>query len=342
MLKSMSNCLGCGIELQNLDINQAGYVKSLDQPFCQSCFRLMHYGDAKTHYHPSELPTFNKDALIFVVTSVLYLDTILTSSIKRLNDDYKVVFIINQIDLLPKSTNLNILVQNIRRQFKEHRVSFEDIILMNAHNPYDIEQLKSYILEHNILDIYFIGLQNSGKTTIFKALTQNKDALAMNKAALTLKPLKGTFENRNIYDTPGLYQSGFLHEFLDYSQYKDLLPSKEMKPKNGRLKENEALIIHGLVSVSVVKGEILSVLYGSEHLKYHITQDNKVKTQLTNPKLFNPIFSEFETVYYTLKEDKKYQITLADFGILIVKGVSTLKIEFVKGLHITLTEGFFR
>ena len=40
-----------------------------------------------------------------------------------------------------------------------------------------------------------------------------------------------------IYDMPGLYQEGYLHQLLPYGIYKDLIPDKEIKPRIYQLKE---------------------------------------------------------------------------------------------------------
>jgi len=342
MQKNSKTCLGCGAVLQNIDIEKEGYVKSLDQPFCMHCFKLMHYGKGDIHFHPDKLPTFKKDALIVLVSSVLYLDTILTSEVKRLAEDYHVVHLINQIDLLPDSTHRNYLLGKIQKQFNRFRVAYDEIILMSALNKFDIENLKNYLLDSKYKEVYFIGLQNSGKTTIFKALTGNKEALALKKAALTQTILSGELEGIKIYDTPGLYQEGYLHEFFPYEVYKDLLPSNQFKPKNGKLEKGDAILIDGLAAVSILKGSTTSVFYGSESIKLHPTKAEKVADLLQNKQVVNVNFDEYKSSEFALKEDVKYQITFADFGFMILTGPVTIKIDTHPNLHITVIEASIR
>ncbi len=342
MQKSMNRCIGCGAAIQSHDKEAVGYAKSSDQVFCQNCFRLMHYGKAEGHFHPDELPTFKKDSLIVVVSSVLYLDTLLTSPVKRLNDDYKVIYLINQIDLLPDATSKSILLGNIKKRFKEFRVAYDEIILMSAINPYDIEELKSYILNKRYEDVYLIGLQNSGKTTIFKSLTGNKDAIVLPKAALTQTILSGKLENVNIYDTPGLYQSGYLHEFLPYDVYKEILPTKQFKPRNGILETDDAILIGGILGLSVIKGTVKSVLYVKDNVKHQLSKADKALSILEKNQVFDVVFEKYGYKDYVLKDDKKYQITMADFGILQVTGPATVRVIAHPKLHVSLTEGFFR
>lgn len=342
MQRNTNKCIGCGANIQTQDPLKVGYAKSTEQVFCQNCFRLMNYGKAEGHFHPDELPTFKKDSLIIVVSSVLYLDTLLTSPVKRLNEDYKVVYLINQIDLLPESTSKSILLGNIQKRFREFRVSFDEIVLMSAVNPYDIDELKNYILDSRYKDVYLIGLQNSGKTTIFKELTGNTEAIAMPKAALTQTILSGKLADKNIYDTPGLYQSGYLHEFLPYEVYKEILPTSRFKPRNGVLETNDAILIEGIMGLIVLKGNVRSVLYVKDNVKHHLTKGDKALSILEKNQVFPIKFEQYGMKDYVLKDDKKYQITLADFGILQVTGPATVRVIAHPKLHISLTEGFFR
>ncbi len=337
-----TNCMGCGVKLQHEDPNLPGYVLNNEQIFCKSCYQLMHYGKAEGHTHPDQLPNFGKDALIVVVASLLYLDSMLNSEVKRLGDHYKVVYLINQIDLLPDATSKNYLLGKVQKNFRENRVSYSDIVLMSALNPFDIDQLKVYLKSYKLPNIYLIGLQNSGKTTIFKALTGNKEAINLPKAALTQSMLHGVFDGLNIYDTPGLYQSGYLHEFFEYKAYKTLLPQKQFNPRNGTLKVGQTLMIGGLVNVTVIKGDTKSALYVADMVKHHVTNSDHVEKILETDNLFKLKFDQYVSRDYKLLEPKKYQFTLADFGILHILGPATIQISTHPKLHITLAESFFK
>jgi len=337
-----TNCMGCGVKLQHTEPNEPGYVVNSEQIFCKSCYQLMHYGKAEGHSHPDQLPNFGKDALIVVVASLLYLDSMLNSEVKRLGDHYKVVYAINQIDLLPDATSKNYLLGKVQKNFRENRVSYSDIVLMSALNPYDIDQLKVYLKSYKLPNIYLIGLQNSGKTTIFKALTGNKEAINLPKAALTQSMLHGVYDGLNIYDTPGLYQSGYLHEFFEYKSYKALLPQKQFKPRNGTLKVGQTLMIGGLVNVTVIKGDTKSALYVADMVKHHVTTSDHVAKILETDNLFKLKFDQYVSRDYKLSEPKKYQFTLADFGILHILGPATIQISTHPKLHITLAESFFK
>ena len=43
----MNKCHGCGIVLQNEDINKLGFTKNINSDLCERCFRIKHYNDYK-------------------------------------------------------------------------------------------------------------------------------------------------------------------------------------------------------------------------------------------------------------------------------------------------------
>lgn len=335
------HCKGCGAKLQVTDPKFMGYALSLENDFCQSCFRLKNYGESHDHFHPEDLPILEKDALIVMVSSILNLDMLFEYPVYRYQSEGTFVYLINQMDLLPKQTNTDLLLENVIKKAKDLRVPYLDIIMMSAKNLSDIENLKSYLSEFKQQHIYLIGVQNSGKTTIFKALTDNKDALAFKKAGLTQEPLYHKMDHQVLWDMPGLFQKGYIHEFLPYDTYKKIIPDKELKPKIYQMKKDQTLIIEGLVSVSVSKPTSL-VLYLDSKIQIHKTNITRVK-ELFNEKEkhFSIVVDDYEKKVFRVLEGKQ-QITLADFGFIHIDGPNTIELYQPKGLHITLTEALFK
>ncbi len=340
-MSKIMHCKGCGAKLQVTDPKFMGYALSLENDFCQSCFRLKNYGESHDHFHPEDLPILEKDALIVMVSSILNLDMLFEYPVYRYQSEGTFVYLINQMDLLPKQTNTDILLENAIKKAKDLSVPYLDIIMMSAKNLSDIENLKSYLSEFKQQHIYLIGVQNSGKTTIFKALTDNKDALAFKKAGLTQEPLYHKMDHQVLWDMPGLFQKGYIHEFLPYDTYKKIIPDKELKPKIYQMKKDQTLIIEGLVSVSVSKPTSL-VLYLDSKIQIHKTNITRVK-ELFNEKEkhFSIVVDDYEKKVFRVSEGKQ-QITLADFGFIHLDGPNTIELYQPKGLHITLTEALFK
>jgi 30S ribosome assembly GTPase len=334
-------CLGCGITLQYEHADLPGFQEKKGQVYCQACFQLKHYGLVKDHLHPQDLPHLNSDALMVMVSSVLHLDLLFSYPIHRYQKDAQFVYIINQMDLLPSSTNLDDMLKRIIVKAKDARVPFVDIIFMSAKHKTDIIHLKSYLLSFKQKDIYLLGVQNSGKTTIFKALTHDKEALAFKKAGLTQEPLVAVFEDKTLFDMPGLYQKGYLHQFLTYETYKDLIPDKQINPKIYPIKQGQAIFIEGLIAIAY-EGELNSLVFYLSHLiNFHKTKTERIKPLLEDKEQhFKRYVDAYEIKAYNVKPGK-WQLTFADMGMMHIEGPCHLTVTYPKGLHISLTEALF-
>ena len=41
----MSKCIGCGITLQDQKKDMLGYTPSINNPYCERCFKTIHYNE---------------------------------------------------------------------------------------------------------------------------------------------------------------------------------------------------------------------------------------------------------------------------------------------------------
>ncbi|MDY0074324.1 MAG: GTPase [Acholeplasmataceae bacterium] len=334
-------CKGCGAKLQVEDPKKVGYAPSLEHVYCQSCYRLFHYGEATIHFHPEDLPSLPERSIILMISSVLHLDMLFSYPVYRYQPEAKFVYIINQIDLLPSSTNLDKLLHNLKLKAKAMHIPYEDIILMSAKNPYDIKHLKDYLIALNEPHVYLIGVQNSGKTTLYKAITSDQHALAMKKAGLTQEALQESFEGMTIYDMPGLYQEGYLHHILPYGVYKNLIPDKEIKPRIYQLKDHQALCIEGLMTFSFLGKDMRPVFYIDNKINIHKTNDDRIDHLIEERKKhFHIYVDHYEEKSFKITSGKQ-QLTFADMGFMHIEGPVTIKMKYPKGLHISLTEALF-
>jgi len=341
-MSKTTKCQGCGAEMQTTEKDKVGFALSLSHDYCQACYKLMHYGESETHFHPEDLPKLPENALIFMVSSVLHLDLLFSYPVYRYQPQAHYVYIINQIDLLPASTNLDILIENMTKKAKALNIPFVDIILMSAKNPHDLEHLKAYIDHFKSKDIYLLGVQNSGKTTIFKALTKHPKALAFKKAGLTQEALVGIYKDKTIYDMPGLYQEGYLHQFLPYQIYKRLIPDQMLKPKVYQLKSNQALCLEGLIAISFLNKDTNPVLYVDDQMHVHKTNHARIKPLfLEKEKHFKVFVETYEEKAIKIPQGKQ-QITFSDMGFMHIEGPMTIKIVLPKGMHISISEALFQ
>jgi len=334
-------CKGCGAPLQTSDKKARGYALSLEHDYCQACFRLYHYGEANDHFHPEDLPSLNKNGVAVMVSSVMSFDMLFEYPVYRYEPNMTFVYIINQMDLLPESTNMDRLFERIVDKAKQMNIPYKDIIFMTAKNPYDIDNLRQYLLSLNKKNIYLIGVQNAGKTTIFKALTHDEHALAMNKAGLTQEAIyKNLSDDVVLWDMPGLYQEGYLHQFLPYQTYKKMLPQTLIKPKIFQLRKDQSICVEGLIAVTALENMNI-VIYGSKHIKYHKTNKNKIKELFNQEKQFFDVYvDQYEKRTYKLGQ-QKWQLTCGDFLMIHFNDVKHIEVTYPKGMHMTVTKALF-
>lgn len=332
-MQNQNKCLGCGALKQNTDENKVGYVKDLNSSYCFDCFSLKNYGKSKNHFHPDKYLEIKDHSLVLIIQSVMQIDLLFTQPIERIQPNAKYVYILNQVDLLPRDTNLDYLHEKIEKLAKKNKVKFFDIIFMSAINPSDTTNLKRYLMEQKQKDIYLFGYQNSGKSTIFKSLTNNKDVLNLNKAGLTQEIIKSNFLDKTIYDMPGNYISGNLSEIFDYEEYRKLLPSKTIKPKVYQLKENQKLVINDYIEITS-SNDVNLVFYINEFSKI-------MKYNLAN--LNNYLNLEYEYTNKTFKVgQEKMHITIADLMFIQVSGNTNLTVKLPKKLRLTISESLLK
>jgi 30S ribosome assembly GTPase len=342
-MDSMTTCKGCGAVLQTTDQQALGYASDLDQRYCRSCYRLRHYGEGGMHFHPENMPKITPGSLVLLMSSVLHMDLLFQTNFSRIQPDAKVVYVINQIDLLPSGTNKDLFLERIERLAKRENTHLDDIILMSSKSADDLDQLKRYLRHQKAKEVFLLGVQNSGKTTVFKALTGNQDALAMKKAGLTQQTLSGTFEKMMIHDMPGLYQKGYLHTFMPYETYKRLIPEETINPRIYIMKPDQSLMLEGLVAITNTgKTTFSAVFYISPMVSVHVTNRLRVPLLLKNHKTqFEISCDDYETRAFNLKP-MKMQLTFADMGFMHVTGPAHITLHVCKAMHVSLTEALFK
>lgn len=335
MQKVNKKCLGCGILKQTDNKNNPGYVLDIEHKYCMECFKLLNYGEVKSRHKLETYPNINENSLVLIIQSVLQLDLLFTLPVHRIQPNAKFVYIINQIDLLPKETNLDHFYNEIKKRAYKNKINFDDIVFMSAINNYDISNLKMFINSFNNKEVYLFGFQNSGKSTIFKGLTNNESVLNINKPGLTQDILEDNLDDKTLYDMPGIFNEGYISDYLTYDKYKELIPSKTIKPKVYTFNKNQRIVLNDLIEITTKKDEdVRLIMYIS----------NKVKVSRYNILNKNNYLNEnFEYVNKTfnLKYNKSH-IQLLDIGFILLNHKRNITIKYPKNMHITLMESLLK
>lgn len=268
-------CSGCGILLQDENIQQEGYVFSLENDICQRCFRMKNYGEYQVSTKSNEeyleilSSVGKKKDLVLHIVDLLNVDKDLTVVKEQIPN--KTILVLNKKDVLPKSVK----DEKIIAYFKSLELGYIDIVVISASKNYNIDLLYEKIKKYkNSNKIYVVGHTNTGKSSLINRMIRN---YSETEKELTISPLPSTTLNEihielneevTLIDTPGLVDRGNIVNYVEPSILRKINPKKEIKPKTYQLKPNQCLIIGDMIRIDYVEGEKNSfTLYLSNDLK---------------------------------------------------------------------------
>ena len=301
----IKKCIGCGITLQNIDKNNLGYTEDLNNSLCERCFKLKNYGEYQSvnlnnKEYQEIIDSIPKDSLIVYITSLLNINLELINKFKN------VLIVLTKKDLLPKSTKDYKLINYV----KNHVNNYLDIEVVSATKNYNLDSLINKINKYaNHRKIYFVGMTNSGKSTLINSLIKSysdssREITTSIYPSTTLNKIHVKIGDLEIIDTPGLLSDNSILNNLNLKEVKRITPRKEIKPRSYQLKENTALLIDNIVRMdTTIKDNI--VIY--------IANNIKVKKIGNNNNIF--------------KDKYKYQINIDNNKDLIIEDLCFIKFQ---------------
>ena len=318
----IKKCVGCGINLQTKNKDIEGYVDDINKEICERCFKLKHYGEYKevtldNKDYQNILDNIPSDSLVVYLTSVLNLNL---EYIEKFNN---VIIVLTKKDLLPKSVKDYKLINYISKMTS----NYKDIEVISSIKNYNLDNLMNKIKQYkNNQEVYFIGMTNSGKSTLINKIIKNYSdnklevttsiypSTTLNKIELNINDLK-------IVDTPGLLSKGSILNDLSQKEIKKITPKKEIKPRSYQLKGNNSLIIDNKIRVDFL---------GDNNITIYISNNiNIVKTRLSNNTL-----KEARVKELSLKENK--DIVIED--LCFIKLTKESKVNIYTNYNVNIYE----
>lgn len=347
----LKRCSGCGVILQSELDSKPGYVKDLSHDLCLDCFNLKHYSKVKSvSIHTGEMPQIKEEALIVYVLSVNHLSLRLKYRLERHFPNSNVILVINHIDTLQPSVNLNRMIKRIREEANALQMKFVDVIPVSAlQNQYVDILIESMTYHQRNRNVYLVGFQNSGKSLLFKRIASHFNiettVLSGKKPGLTLDNFEIPFNNHRLVDTPGIYLPGSIANFLPYESYKDLIIETRIRPKVFQLNEFQSLYLGGICAVSYLEGGFKGVVcYASPELQIHRTKYDETYEKfisLQSTMKHSIVGEAFVKKSFKLKPDIAYELAISDIAMIHLKGQAVIEVYLPETMRVVLEEALY-
>ncbi|MFE6795861.1 ribosome biogenesis GTPase YqeH [Paenibacillus chitinolyticus] len=357
------HCGGCGVKLQLEDSHALGYIpaQALEKEpvICQRCFRIKNYNEASsiTLNQDDFLKLLghvgHKEALVINIVDIFDFEGSLISGLARFVGGNPIILVVNKIDLLPKVTNWNRIVNWVRKQAKEQGLKVVEVVLCSAKKNMGFDRVLQAVDEHRSgKDVYVVGATNVGKSTLINRLISDYSDL---DSELTTSQYPGTTldmveipldDGHFIIDTPGIVYKHRLTELVSKKDLGKLMPGKALKPMVYQLNEGQTLFFGSLARFDFVRGERQSfTIYSSGAIPIHRTKLEKADELYANHKgtlLTPPVVKDLEELPPLVKQTihiskgKKLDVLISGLGWIKINSEAgaELAVHVPKGVKI--------
>lgn len=284
----MCKCIGCGVELQDVDKNILGYTTNTDNSLCERCFRIRNYNDYRivvkdnNDYINIIKEINNTNDLVVLVVDLFNISFNLEEISKYL--DNNILLVLTKRDILPKSC----YDEKFKEYFSNYNLNIIDTVIISSLKNYNLDELFEKINKYKTSNrVYVAGFTNSGKSTMINKIIYNYSS---NNTIITTSNLPSTTidsievkvnDNLTLIDTPGLLDDGDIINFIDAKTLKKIIPTKEIKPITYQIKNEQTIVIEDIVRLDLKENNNLTI-YMSNSLD--IKRFYKNKDDLTNLK----------------------------------------------------------
>ena len=347
----MKKCLGCGAILQDQDAKSKGYVKKLDQDYCQRCFRLNHYNDLTLDMKDEimredvlkQLVKF--DDLFVLVIDVMAMEAALKEDICQSLKDKDVILVINKYDTLPKNVNIEKVEKYIEELIIRNLSGSHllDVLITHKKDPYFNDLFFESIENSGHDTMIFCGNVNAGKSTIINKLIDEQTLTISRYPSTTLDFNVMSFNGLKLIDSPGLVDYSNMIMQVPQSELKRLSISETIRPLVFQFYEDQSYLIDGIFRIDVKAKEHNGsiIFYINRGLDVHRTKTinadsyyakhlNEFKMVAKEPKVRNMKISQASV-----------EVVINGLGVIALKGVKEISIHTDKKIDIKTRKSVF-
>ena len=283
----MSKCIGCGVELQTENKYADGYVIDESYVLCERCVIIKNYGKNKT---PKKSNVDYNKILDNIRDNdvVVYVSSLLTLNLDYLDRFKNIILVLTKRDVLPKSIKDGKIINYIKNRYS----NIQDVIIVSAYKKYNLDNLYNKLCEYKDKDIYFVGITNSGKSTLINAMIKsyngyNGDITMSNFPSTTLGIIDVSIGDINIKDTPGIVIEDSIINSLDIEDIKKVNSKKEIKPVTFQIEGTGGVLVDELLRIEYEINKGSMTFYMSNNLNIN-------SINLNNPRLKDKYIRRFE------------------------------------------------
>lgn len=308
----MSKCIGCGVELQTENKYADGYVIDESYVLCERCFIIKNYGKNKT---PKKSNVDYNKILDNIRDNdvVAYVSSLLTLNLDYLDRFKNIILVLTKRDVLPKSIKDGKIINYIKNRYS----NIQDVIIVSAYKKYNLDNLYNKLCEYKDKDIYFVGITNSGKSTLINAMIKsyngyNGDITMSNFPSTTLGIIDVSIGDINIKDTPGIVIEDSIINSLDIEDIKKVNSKKEIKPVTFQIEGTGGVLVDELLRIEYELDKGSMTFYMSNNLNIN-------SINLNNPRLKDKYIRRFEM-------DDNQDLVIEDVGFIKFTKKTIIKI----------------
>ena len=320
----MSRCIGCGIKLQNDNPLDDGYISNLEFNLCERCFMIKFYNKSKT------VNRTNTEYLGIIDRIrdndvVVYVSSLLTLNLDYINKFKRLILVLTKRDVLPKSIKDVKIINYIKNKYN----NVDNVIIVSAIKKYNLDVLYNLLCKYKKNSIYFVGITNSGKSTLVNEMIKSYggeegNITVSNYPSTTLDIVDVRIGELLIKDTPGLVIYNSIINYLDDKQIKMINSKKEIKPVTIQIKGNGAILIDKLFRIEYETRESSMTFYVSNNL-------NVCNISLSNPRLKDFKHKEFDIL-------GNQDLVIEDIGFIKITGSTRIKIFCANDVYMYLRD----
>ena len=319
----MCKCLGCGVVLQSLNIDDIGYTKNIEKELCERCFRIRNYNEYKVVVKDNNdfieiLKNVNKtNDLVVLVVDLFNINKNIEIIKEYLDND--ILLVLTKRDILPKSCYDKKFIE----YFNNYNLNLVDTVIISSLKNYNFdllyEKINNYKKSNNV---YVVGFTNAGKSTMINKILYN---YSNNDTIITTSNLPSTTidmvevkvdDNLTLIDTPGLLDNNDIINYIDSNMVKKMIPTKELKPITYQVKSPQIFFVEDI-------------------LRLEIETLNSLTFYMSNNLEINRIYKDNDK----LKNLSKHELILEDDSDIVIQGLGFIKVTTKATIKLYVTEG---